>query len=92
MVPLKYNCQTMISYSFGRVVVQHFIHIDTTNKLILLPSQITNILSGPWTVCRIDGHSSDANTKVYGDGCATFKIYFLRLKWASSYIGATMNK
>ena len=27
--------------------------------------------------CRIDGDVSDANTKVYGDGSAIFKILFL---------------
>ena len=27
-------------------------------------------------LCRIDGDVSDANTKVYGDGSAVFKIFF----------------
>ena len=41
--------------------------------------------------CKIDGDVSDANTKVYGDCSAIFKI-FKRLKWSSSYMGAAMNK
>ena len=31
--------------------------------------------------CRIDGYSSDANTKVYGDGLENFKHFFFSLSF-----------
>ena len=38
--------------------------------------RLTEILVCNWTLCRIGGHSSDANTKVYEDRPAIFKNFF----------------
>ena len=44
-------------------------------------------------LCRIDGYSLDANTKVYADGSAILRyFFFLRLERACAYMGVAMNK